>query len=85
MTKPHTETVVNHIPACDICQGAQQDTKAYADARIPANGSWAYLCAYHFDHFGCELGLGKGQKLILDNPFNRITQRLDTTNQKETT
>lgn len=84
-TKPHTEITVNHIPDCDICGGAFTTRKAYADARIPANGSWGYLCRHHFDHLGCELGLGKGQKLVLDNPFERLTTRLDATNHKEGT
>jgi hypothetical protein len=38
---------------------------AYADARIPAAGSWGYVCKEHFDSYGCQLGTGKGQRLVL--------------------
>ena len=53
---------VSVLPDCDVCA---EKTLATYDARI-WNGSWAYVCEYHFAMGKCELGLGKGQKLILD-------------------
>ena len=54
------ETKVLEIPACDVC-----GKPAYADAKIPG-GPWGYVCGVHFRQFRCELGLGKGQKLVLE-------------------
>lgn len=58
-----SEVKVSQLHNCDVCEVA---VPAYADARIPAYGSWAYVCGVHFRQFGCELGTGKGQKLVLD-------------------
>lgn len=62
-----TKTRVVKIPNCQLCESANKDetVSAYADAKIPLYGSWAYVCKQHFDLMGCELGLGKGQELIL--------------------
>jgi len=61
MAKHESVTVVR-IPPCDV-----DDTHgpAYADARIPMYGSWGNVCKPCFDHYGCKLGLGLGQRLIL--------------------
>jgi hypothetical protein len=57
-----SEVKVLQLHNCDVCTVA---TPAYADAKVPG-GPWGYLCAVHFRQFGCELGTGKGQKLVLD-------------------
>ena len=61
--KDHTRTEVSELPNCDIC-----GKPAYADANTRARGimgPWANLCKTHFAYFGCELGLGKGQELVM--------------------
>ena len=70
MTEPHTEVTVTFLPDCDI---HRTHGKAYADALLPLHGSWGYVCKPCFDTLGCTLGLGRGQRLILDEPINTIT------------
>lgn len=53
------------LPNCDVCRMGQKATVAYADAAVPATGSWGYLCREHFDLYGCQLGTGRGQELIV--------------------
>mgnify|MGYP003148669889 FL=1 len=61
------ETVVSSIPSCAM--PGCQNSKAYADAAVPSYGnSWAFVCRGCFNKYGCRLGTGKGQKLILSNP-----------------
>lgn len=55
------QVIVTTIPPCDL---SQDHGPAYADARIPAVGSWAYLCQACFTKYGCTLGTGHGQHLI---------------------
>jgi len=62
---PHTEVLVDTIPDCDLCRLQEGYTwPAVADARLPKEGSWAYVCDIHFVYEGCALGLGQGQKLV---------------------
>ncbi len=62
---------MTEIPDCDICKANGRSLSvtvsvpAYADARIPSMGSWAYLCRKHFGIYGCKLGTGQGQELVL--------------------
>ena len=64
-TRRHTSVVVEELPGCDLCKDIHDvDMPAYADARIPAYGSWANVCWDHFNDCGCTLGLGRGQRLI---------------------
>lgn len=58
----HTATEVTSIPPCDL---HDDGTAAYADARLPAYGSWGNLCKAHFDTHRCTLGLGNGQRFVL--------------------
>ena len=56
---PHTTTVVESLPKCDVC-----DARAEYDARS-VHGPWGFFCAKHFlTHTPGKLGLGVGQKLI---------------------
>jgi hypothetical protein len=55
-------TFVATIPPCDI---DARHGPAYADARLAYVGSWAYVCRDCFDSYGCSLGLGAGQVLLL--------------------
>lgn len=53
------------FPSCDICKTLYGvKTTAYYDARTTA-GIWAYLCDDCFEEYGVGLGLGTGQKLVL--------------------
>ena len=65
--------LVDKLPDCDVCKleatakGDFSECKtepAEYDAQIPGS-SWANLCQHHFDLFGCSLGLGMGQKLVV--------------------
>lgn len=60
-TTDHTTTVVATIPECDLFR---DHGPAYADAKIPGMG-WGYVCKDCFDHYGCSLGLGQGQQLLV--------------------
>lgn len=77
--RAHREVSVIAIPHCDVCRGAEgRKVKAYADARTPYG--WAYVCKRHFDYFGCTLGLGHGQRLVIAPPatVDEITSLLDS-------
>lgn len=47
------------LPKCDVCS----DVALY-DAQV-VGGSWGYVCQSCFDDYGCSLGLGLGQRLVL--------------------
>lgn len=64
MTKAHTEVVVDSLPDCDFCRREDRTTAANYDGRT-TYGPWAYMCQECFEQFGIGLGLGKGQKLLL--------------------
>lgn len=51
------------IPPCDLCGNG---TPATHDASLPRyNGSWANVCAMHFQLEGCTTGVGLGQRFVL--------------------
>lgn len=55
--------IVTAIPDCDVCI---EPTPAYADAKLsPIGSAWGYVCEKHFDLYGCTLGVGHGQVLVL--------------------
>src|SRR5882757_5631608 len=63
-TPDHTKTQVEVIPNCDLPH--DQPVVAYADARMVSNaglynGTRANVCQAHFNEYGCQLGLGRGQ------------------------
>lgn len=60
MTTRHDQVTVTTLPVCDLCA-----SPAYADAKLPLYGSWGNVCKICFAANGCQLGLGKGQKLVL--------------------
>lgn len=64
MSGDHTEVEMTSIPDCDI---DPSHGEAYADAKT-AGGPWGYVCRACFDSLGCELGLGRGQRLVLRQP-----------------
>ena len=73
MHAANTVVYVEVIPDCDLCQ---HKTPAYADARIPnASRAWGFLCFVHFMMYGCKLGLGQGQILIVGE--SPTTERTD--------
>jgi hypothetical protein len=53
--------VVQVIPPCQL---NPDHGPAYADARLPVIGSWAYVCRLCFAAYQCSLGTGHGQELI---------------------
>ena len=60
--EPTNTVTVTALPSCDLCP---TPTPAKYDARIPGL-SWGNLCQTHFDAYGCELGIGKGQMLTVE-------------------
>lgn len=66
----HKSVTVAEIPDCDVCKAQWQGRKnapiqpAYADAKLNI-GPWANVCKKHFAAYGCSLGLGRGQELIV--------------------
>lgn len=61
MRRVSTTVVVPVARKCDLHPGVT----AYADAKIP-HGPWANLCQSCFRTYGCSLGTGKGQRLVLE-------------------
>jgi len=55
------QTIVDKKPKCDFC-----DNEAVYDAKTH-KGPWAFLCEQHFQEHAIGLGIGKGQKLVLEN------------------
>jgi hypothetical protein len=60
-----TSVVVATIPDCDLCKQVGVTKPAYADASLTL-GSWGYVCLQHFNEYGKGLGLGRGQRLLLE-------------------
>lgn len=62
-----TEAVVARIPDCDICKYDldKLGVPAVYDGKTN-RGPWAYMCEKHFKSDGIGLGLGRGQKLVLE-------------------
>jgi len=55
---------IDRMPLCDLC--AQEGIRSLAkyDGKT-IYGSWAYMCERHFKEQKANLGLGKGQELIM--------------------
>jgi hypothetical protein len=64
--KDPTKALVARLPDCDICTQNGKQVPAYADAKLGAGMPWANTCRDHFRVYGCQLGLGKGQELIVE-------------------
>lgn len=58
----NTEAKVMALPKCDFCsERAKYDGKT-------KNGQWANMCQKDFDEYGVGLGMGRGQKLVVQQP-----------------
>lgn len=67
MNKNHTEVKVLSLPNCDFCKYEKgQDIPAEYDGKT-IRGPWANMCEIHFVLNGIGLGLGKGQRLVLED------------------
>jgi hypothetical protein len=53
--------VLTERPPCDICK----ERPAYADGKTRM-GPWAYMCAPCFETYGVGLGMGRGQRILID-------------------
>jgi len=80
----HTSVIVQSIPDCDVCKQEGKTTPAYADASLTI-GSWGYVCVSHFNLYGKGLGLGRGQRLLLDGakPERVLSEPLDEDDEYE--
>ena len=59
------EVNVPELHKCQICKWRD----ALYDAKTKS-GRWGFLCEYCFQEHGIGLGLGKGQKLIIEEENN---------------
>jgi hypothetical protein len=71
-----TSVVVSKIPPCDVCKQGGVTAPAYADAALTL-GSWGYVCVEHFNQYGKGLGLGRGQRLLLEDESERVLSEDD--------
>ena len=58
--------VMNENPPCDFCRF--QNTPQNLNVQmydVKTLYGWGYACQSHFDRFGCTLGLGKGQRIVV--------------------
>ena len=65
----HTEVKVQGLPYCYFCKVEGKEVHGEYDAKTRL-GPWAYLCEYHFKAYGIGLGLGKGQRLVVERGDN---------------
>jgi hypothetical protein len=68
--RPGEWVIVAKRPECDVCQIRQV---AFYDART-SGGRWGYVCATHFRTLDCSLGLGRGQRLMLEDDVELVTK-----------
>jgi len=59
--------LVSKLPNCDFCTAEGVTEPAEYDGKTK-RGPWGYMCQQHFDQYGVGLGLGLGQKLVLESP-----------------
>jgi len=59
--------LVSELPNCDFCMIGGVTEPAEYDGKTK-QGPWGYMCQQHFDQYGVGLGLGLGQKLVLESP-----------------
>jgi hypothetical protein len=57
--------VLDARPDCDICKLKGIKFPAAIDGRT-VDGRWAYMCVPHHEAHGVGLGMGKGQRLLID-------------------
>lgn len=78
----HTSVKVKRLPTCDFCNaparydgrtnfgpgfGGSVGTQVPGGDPLNGSGQWANMCQRHFDSYGIGLGLGKGQRLVLED------------------
>ena len=62
---PHTEVKVSKLPDCDFCSKEGHKVPARYDGKTTF-GPWANMCQAHFAIYGIGLGLGRGQRLVVE-------------------
>lgn len=70
LAKAPNTTEVSVLPTCDLAHLRSYgpcDGSAYADVKLSGEfgGVWANICKAHFDRVGCQLGIGRGQRLVV--------------------
>ena len=72
--------VLDERPACDLCvermvsrgmtrEAAEDYSRRHRPAAIDGRttmGPWAFMCIDDYDRYGVGLGMGKGQRLLID-------------------
>lgn len=59
-----TETKVESLPLCDLCKEIGEENEAHYDG-MTVFGYWANMCDDCFAAVGTGLGIGVGQRLVL--------------------
>jgi hypothetical protein len=59
--------VLTERPDCDICKQQGRKRPAYVDCKTK-QGPWAYACTQCFARYGIGLGMGRGQRLLIEPP-----------------
>ena len=69
MNNQHTQVVVAERPPCDFCKSDGTIKPAMIDGKTKM-GPWANMCNAHYRSYGIGLGLGKGQRLMIEVPMD---------------
>jgi hypothetical protein len=64
MIDRHEAVVITQPKRCDFCMRRGQVNEASYDGKT-VMGPWANMCEMDFKEFGVGLGLGRGQKLLV--------------------
>lgn len=64
-TRSGQVAVVAVLPDCQMCSLAGDKVVAQFDGKTTF-GPWAFMCLGHFVTHGVGLGIGKGQRLVLE-------------------
>ena len=62
----HAEVKVTVLPNCDLCLMSLNVERTAAYDGATKGGPWAYMCEAHFKSNGVGLGIGRGQRLVVE-------------------
>jgi hypothetical protein len=69
MKKTNEQLIVAKLPKCNFC-----DEEARYDGKT-IQGPWAYMCVEHYCKFGTGVGLGRGQRLVLQSDIEEDAEK----------
>jgi hypothetical protein len=62
---------ISHSGTCDACETTNNGVIYDANVRT----RWGWLCPSCFRSYRCSLGVGKGQRYVIDNGVQFFSQR----------